>query len=87
MRIVLADNQQQRAEEIRRILLGEGLMCDAGDVVTYEGLAGRLAGSKADLVLVTCNGVRGGCSRGDPHGPRGDRSAGAGGLVPRRRST
>ena len=57
MRIVLADNQQQRSEQLRRILLGEGLTCEAEDVVNYDGLPGRLAGTKADLVLVTCNGA------------------------------
>jgi pilus assembly protein CpaE len=57
MRIVLADNQQQRSEQLRRILLGEGLICELGDVVSYDGLPGRLAGTKADLILVTCNGA------------------------------
>jgi pilus assembly protein CpaE len=56
MRIVLADNQQQRSEQLRRILLGEGLTCEAEDVVGYDALPGRLAGVKADLILVTCNG-------------------------------
>jgi len=59
MRIVLADNQQQRSEHLRRILLGEGLTCDADDVVGYEGLPGRLAGVKADLVLVATDGDNG----------------------------
>ena len=36
MRIVLADNQQQRSEQLRRILLGEGLTCEAGDVVRVK---------------------------------------------------
>lgn len=57
MRIVLADNQQPRSDELRRILLGEGLTCEAEDVVGYDGLPGRLAGAKADLVLVSCNGA------------------------------
>lgn len=57
MRIVLADNQQPRSEQLRRILLGEGLTCDVEDVVSYDGLPRRLAGTKADLVLVTCNGA------------------------------
>lgn len=58
MRIVLADNQPARSEMIRRVLLGEGLACEAGDVVPYAGLPVRLAGAKPDLVLVTCNGQR-----------------------------
>jgi pilus assembly protein CpaE len=58
MRIVLADNQQQRSEQLRRILLGEGLTCEAEDVVGYDGLLDRLAGVKADLVVVTCDGAR-----------------------------
>ncbi len=59
MRIVLADNQQQRADQLRQILLGEGLTCDAADRVEYAGLAGRLAGNNVDLVLVTLNGNNG----------------------------
>lgn len=58
MRIVLADDQRQRSEQLRRILLGEGLACEAEDVVDYEALAGRLAGAKPDLVLVTCSGAQ-----------------------------
>ncbi len=58
MRIVLADNQQPRSEELRRILLGEGLTCEAEDAVDYDGLPGRLAGVKADLVLVTLGDAR-----------------------------
>jgi len=57
MRIVLADNQPQRSEQLRRILLGEGLTCQPDDVVSYDGLSGRLASTKTDLVLVTCNGA------------------------------
>ncbi|MHC4178987.1 MAG: AAA family ATPase [Planctomycetota bacterium] len=57
MRIVLADNRHGRSEELRRILLGEGLTCDADDVVGYDDLPGRLAGVRADLVLVSCNGA------------------------------
>jgi len=52
MRIILADNQQKRSEQLRRILLGEGLTCEADDAVGFEGLPSRLAGGKADLVLV-----------------------------------
>ncbi|MHC4403741.1 MAG: nucleotide-binding protein [Planctomycetota bacterium] len=57
MRIVLADNHEQRIEHTRRILLGEGLTCDVDDVVDYHGLPGRLAGGKVDLVMVTVNGA------------------------------
>ncbi len=52
MRIVLADNRQERSERVRRILLGEGLICEADDVVGFDRLGSRLAGAKADLVLV-----------------------------------
>lgn len=57
MRIVLADNQQSRSSQLRRIVLGEGLTCDAQDVVGYENLAARLADGNADLVMVTFNGA------------------------------
>jgi len=56
MRIILADNQRKRGDELRRILLGEGLTCDAEDLVDYRGLVGRLTGMKSDLVLVSING-------------------------------
>jgi pilus assembly protein CpaE len=52
MRIVLADNRQERSARVRRILLGEGLICEADDVVGFDRLGSRLAGAKADLVLV-----------------------------------
>jgi len=58
MRIVLADNHQARRDQVRRILLGEGLTCEAEDVVGFEELPGRLAGVKTDLVLVVTNGAR-----------------------------
>lgn len=58
MRIVLADNQQERREQVRRVLLGEGLTCEADDAVGFEALPARLAGVKADLVLVVTNGAR-----------------------------
>lgn len=58
MRIVLADNQQARREQVRRVLLGEGLTCEADDVVGFEQLPARLAGVKTDLVLVVTNGCR-----------------------------
>ena len=58
MRIVLADNQQERREQVRRVLLGEGVTCEADDAVSFEGLAARLAGAKTDLVLVVTNGAR-----------------------------
>lgn len=58
MRIVLADYQQERREQVRRVLLGEGVTCEADDAVSFEGLAARLAGAKTDLVLVVTNGAR-----------------------------
>lgn len=56
MRIVLADNQAPRSAELRRMLLGEGLTCEADDVVSFDGLPGRLAGAGTDLVLVVLDG-------------------------------
>lgn len=58
MRIVLADSLQARREQLRRTLLGEGLTCEAEDVVGFEELPLRLAGVKTDLVLVVTNGAR-----------------------------
>lgn len=58
MRIVLADHQQARRDEVRRFLLGEGLTCEAEDAVGFEQLPARLAGVKTDLVLVVTNGAR-----------------------------
>jgi pilus assembly protein CpaE len=57
MRIVLADNQQSRHGQLRRIVLGEGLTCEAQDIVGYESLAARLADGNADVVVVTFNGA------------------------------
>jgi pilus assembly protein CpaE len=54
MRIVVADNQVARRQELRRVTLGEGLDCDAADAVTLEALPGRLAEVEPDLVLVAC---------------------------------
>ena len=53
MRILLADNQQERGEELRRILLAEGLVCEASDIVCFDNLSGRLAVADADVVLIT----------------------------------
>jgi len=58
MRIVLADDQQPRSEQLRRILLGEGLTCEAEDAVAYDDLPGRLAGDNVDLVLVAMGDAR-----------------------------
>ena len=56
MRIVLADKEANSSNELRRILLGQGLSCEPEDVVEYGGLAGRLAAVHPDLVMVRCNG-------------------------------
>ncbi len=55
MRIVLGDNQTQRREGLRRILLGEGLTCETHDAVNLDAMASRLAQVEADLVLVVCD--------------------------------
>jgi pilus assembly protein CpaE len=54
MRIVLAVEQHEHIEPLRRVLLGEGVTCDAEDAVVYHGAAARLAAIEADLVLVAC---------------------------------
>lgn len=54
MRIVIADPTRQRTEELRRIVLGEGLTCEAADVVTFDTLAPRLAEVEPQLVMVVC---------------------------------
>ncbi len=53
MRIVLADNRRERGEQLRRILLAEGLVCGADDLVDFDGLPGRLTAAPADLIMVT----------------------------------
>jgi len=58
MRVIFADAQSKHSDEMRRILLGEGLTCEIDDVVEYEDLPGRLAAVQPDLVLVYCNGAQ-----------------------------
>ena len=53
MRIVLAENQRERGERLRRLLLAEGMICEADDVVAFDGLPARLTAAPADLILVT----------------------------------
>ncbi len=58
MRIVLVDNQQSRSEQIRRVLLGEGLTCGVDDVVAGpEAVAERLGATQVDLVLIVADGA------------------------------
>ena len=54
MRIVLAVEQHEHIEPLRRVLLGEGVTCDADDAVVYHEAAARLSAIEADLVLVAC---------------------------------
>lgn len=56
MRVVLAEIQHGGGDSLRRILLGEGLICEADDAVVHHDLPGRLAAGEADLVLVSCDG-------------------------------
>lgn len=56
MRAVVAGGQLERANEARRILLGEGLSCEADGVVGYDGLPQCLAATPPDLVLIYCTG-------------------------------
>ncbi|MBX9791366.1 MAG: hypothetical protein K2Y37_20795 [Pirellulales bacterium] len=59
MRIVLSDYQPQRIETLRRVLLGEGLSCDASDAVDFDGLPARLSAAAVDLVAIACDGPLG----------------------------
>ena len=56
MRAVVAGDEVQRINEARRILLSEGLTCEAEDAVCYDRLQDSLAAAHLDLVLVYCNG-------------------------------
>jgi pilus assembly protein CpaE len=56
MRVVVADKEADSSNELRRILLGQGLSCEVDDVVEFAGLAGRLAAVHPDLVMIRCNG-------------------------------
>lgn len=56
MRVVLAEFRHGGGDSLRRILLGEGLICEADDVVGHDDLPGRLAAGEANLVLVSCGG-------------------------------
>ncbi|MBN2577858.1 MAG: hypothetical protein JXB10_02620 [Pirellulales bacterium] len=54
----MADARGNPCDDLRRILLGEGLTCELEDVVEYGSLPGRLAAVHPDLVLVCCNGTQ-----------------------------
>lgn len=56
MRVVVAGGQLEKINEARRILLSEGLRCEAEDVVGYDRLPDCLAATRPDVVLVYCNG-------------------------------
>ncbi|MEI8373651.1 MAG: hypothetical protein WCJ35_12560 [Planctomycetota bacterium] len=56
MRAVVAGGEIQRINEARRILLSEGLTCEAEDVVGYDWLQDSLAAVSPDVVLVYCHG-------------------------------
>ena len=55
----MAGGEVQRINKARRILLSEGLACEAKDVVGYDRLPDSLAAVRPDLVLVYCNGAKG----------------------------
>ena len=57
MRAVVTGGQTERINEVRRILLNEGLNCEAEDVVGYDRLPDCLAATHPDVVLVYCNGA------------------------------
>jgi pilus assembly protein CpaE len=59
MRAVVAGGEVQQINEARRILLSEGLTCEAEDAVGYDRLQDCLAAKRPDVVLVYCNGARG----------------------------
>ena len=54
MRVILAEYRHGGEDSLRRILLGEGLECEAADAVVYDDLPARLAENESDLVLVHC---------------------------------
>ncbi len=57
MRAVVAGGEIQRINEARRILLSEGLTCEAEDVIGYDRLQDSLAAVSPDIVLVYCHGA------------------------------
>ena len=59
MRAVVTGTQAEQMSEARRILLSEGVDCQAGDVVAYDRLPDSLAATLPDVVLVFCNGSLG----------------------------
>ena len=61
MRIIVADNHPQRLQHLRRVLLGEGLTCDADDAVRFDSLTSRLTEIDHHLVMVHCNGESANC--------------------------
>jgi pilus assembly protein CpaE len=59
MRAVVAGGEVQQINEARRILLSEGLTCEAEDAVGYDRLQDSLAATHPDIVLVYCNAAGG----------------------------
>ncbi|MFO0899685.1 MAG: hypothetical protein U0836_19835 [Pirellulales bacterium] len=55
MRIVIADHQRSRSQELRRQVLAAGLECQSGDVVAYDSVPARIAEAGPELVLVICD--------------------------------
>src|SRR5947209_2571374 len=52
LRVVVAQQQPDSPEPLRRVLLGMGLECTAADCVPFSELPVRLAQGPIDLVLV-----------------------------------
>ena len=55
MRAVVAGGEAQKINEVRRILLSEGLTCEPQDVVGCDRLQDSLAAARPDVVLVYCS--------------------------------
>ena len=58
MRAVVAGGEAERIDETRRILLSEGLNCEAEDAVGYDRLQDSLAAAHPDVVLVIATARR-----------------------------
>ncbi|MCE9548163.1 MAG: hypothetical protein K8T25_22035 [Planctomycetia bacterium] len=58
MRVVLSVTKRENGDRLRRLLLGEGLVCEADDVVSPDALPARLASVAPALVVVHCDGSR-----------------------------
>ena len=56
MKMVVVGGDAERINEARRVLLSEGVTCDAEHVAGYERMQDSLAAGKPDAVLIFCEG-------------------------------